>query len=226
MPTELIHTRLAAVLAEFPVVGKDQRNPSQGYSYRGIDDALGHLHGLLAKHGLYLSIRWGTPTKAEVGQTRSGAKQWCTLLEGSLGFVCSEDGSVVDISMVGEAIDAGDKGLMKAQANALKYAIWYTFCVPTFEVKDSEAFPDEPVVYHPAGEPAMTDPVQPSERQSLPQDWVKRIRACRSVEKLEQVGSEAKLALAGLDPGDEVRIAAQAEYRRKKEMLTLVVPHG
>jgi hypothetical protein len=32
--------------------------------------------------------------------------------------------------------------MMKAQANGLKYCIWYTFCVPTAEKKDSEAFED------------------------------------------------------------------------------------
>jgi hypothetical protein len=44
---------------------------------------------------------------------------------------------------------------MKAQANGLKYVIWYTFVVPTAEKKDSEAFEDEDVA-KPAAAPART----------------------------------------------------------------------
>ena len=55
----------------------------------------------------------------------------------------AEDGSFVESEMVGEGVDTGDKAMMKAQANALKYAIWYTFAVPTHEKLDSEAFDDE-----------------------------------------------------------------------------------
>ena len=136
----LIYAKMAAILAEFPVVSKDQKNSHFGYKFRGIDDALGHAHGLLGKHGVFLLPRYTECTLEECGNNQVRA-----VVRGEVAFVTT-DGSFVSSGLVGEGIDKGDKALMKAQANALKYAIWYTFCVPTEEMKDSEAFPEpEPV---------------------------------------------------------------------------------
>ncbi len=56
----------------------------------------------------------------------------------------AEDGSFVEFPVGGEAQDSGDKATNKAASAALKYAIMQTFLIPTAEVKDSEADPEEP----------------------------------------------------------------------------------
>lgn len=148
-----IYQKMAAILAEFPAVTKDHKNPSQGYQYRGIDDGLAALKPLLAKHGVFMQLVDLVPTFSEAGTTRSGAAQVRCVVTGKVRFVCGEDASFTECTLIGEGIDLSDKAMMKAQANGLKYAIWYTFCVPTAEKKDSEAFED-PDSTPPAGKRA------------------------------------------------------------------------
>lgn len=136
-----IFAAMAAILADFPAVGKENKNPSQGYNYRGVDDALEAAHPLFAKHGVFLAI---ADTKAEfmdAGETKAGKAQVRCVYTANVKFT-HVDGSSVEAGMVGEAIDTGDKALMKAQANAMKYLLWYTFVVPTRETLDSEAYSD------------------------------------------------------------------------------------
>lgn len=138
-----IYAAMARILAEFPVVPKGRKNSGGGnYMYRGIDDVYTAAHGLLAKHGVF---PMPNITKMEfelVGETKNGVKQFRCTVHGILTFAHA-DGSVVDVDIAGEGIDTGDKGGMKAISNAVKYAYWNTFCVPTDVKKDSEAF-DEP----------------------------------------------------------------------------------
>ena len=139
--SDSIHKKMAAILAEFPAVTKDRLQPQAKYNYRGIDDALRELNPLLSKHGVYLQLVDLVPTFLDAGTTKSGNTQVRCVVVGKVRFV-SDDGSYTEASLVGEGVDTGDKAMMKAQANGLKYVLWYTFCVPTDEKKDSEAFED------------------------------------------------------------------------------------
>ena len=131
---------MAAVLADFEAVAKSHKNKQQNYNFRGVDDALRVLHPLLAKHKIYTGY---SDMLAELSEfkTRNSTNFRC-VVHGTVEFR-HEDGSFVTRATVGEGADSYDKATMKAMANGLKYVIWYTFCVPTAEKKDSEAF-DEP----------------------------------------------------------------------------------
>ena len=50
-----IHQAMAAILAEIPSIGKDNRNKDQGFQYRGIDDVYNALHPLLARHKVFMA---------------------------------------------------------------------------------------------------------------------------------------------------------------------------
>lgn len=141
--SQAIHAAMAAIVADFPGISKDHKNPSQGYQYRGIDDGLCALNPLLAKHKVYLQLCDLVPTFSEGPTTKAGIKQVRCTVVGLVRFVSGEDGSYTEASLIGEGIDSGDKAMMKAQANGLKYVIWYSFAVPTAEKKDSEAYPDD-----------------------------------------------------------------------------------
>lgn len=140
--SDYIHKRMAAILAEFPAVPKERSGAGISYKYRGIDDALRALNPLLAKHGVYMRVNYLAPEFTAAAATSSGKPQFRCVLTGEMQFT-ADDGSFASIALAGEGIDTADKALMKAQANALKYGIWYTFCVPTDEKKDSEAFDGE-----------------------------------------------------------------------------------
>lgn len=136
--------KLSKIQAEFPVVTKGRRVTGGGasYSYRGIDDALSVLNPLLAKHRVFMRPCFQHVT-TEACMTSGGKPAFRTNVRGTLYFQCGDTGEGLGVDMVGEGMDNADKGTMKAQANALKYALWYTFCVPTEEKKDSEAFDNE-----------------------------------------------------------------------------------
>lgn len=137
-----IYKRMAAILADFPAVAKSQSGDGISYNYRGIDDALGALHPLLAKHRVFMTTRWQAPEFSE-RKNRQGRTEHHVLINGALVFA-ADDGSCLTVGLTGEGQDTRDKAIMKAMANALKYAIWYTFAVPTAEKKDSEAYDAEP----------------------------------------------------------------------------------
>ena len=145
-----IYEAMASVLAEFPVVTKDRKNPSQGYSFRGIDDVYLAAHDLLAKYKIFPLPCNLQMTLHEAPDTNRGGKQYRALVHGELRFTHA-DGSSVSVGLAGEGIDSSDKAGMKAISNAVKYAYWNTFCVPNQVKKDSEAFhadePDEPDDY-------------------------------------------------------------------------------
>jgi hypothetical protein len=148
--SDSIHKKMAAILAEFPAVTKDRLQPQARYNYRGIDDALRELNPLLSKHGVYLQLVDLVPTFMDAGASKSGNSFVRCVVVGKVRFT-SSDGTFTEASLVGEGVDTGDKALMKAQANGLKYVLWYTFCVPTDEKKDSEAFDDPDTGSTPSG---------------------------------------------------------------------------
>lgn len=137
-----IANKMSMIQSEFPAVSKERKSdPRSGanYNYRGIDDALRVLNPLLSKHRVFLLPSYRS-ARTESCQTSTGKPAFRSVVTGELRFVCGDTGEYVIVDMVGEGMDMADKGTMKAQANAMKYAIFYTFCVPTEEPKDSESF--------------------------------------------------------------------------------------
>jgi hypothetical protein len=132
----LIHKQMAAILADVGAVEKSRRNQQQNYAFRGIDDVLAALHPLFAKHGVYCTPIVEDVQRSEY-QTKSGTAMFSTLVRVRHRFH-AQDGSYVDCVTVGEGSDSGDKSANKAMAGAYKYALFYTFSIPTEEAKDSE----------------------------------------------------------------------------------------
>jgi len=153
--TPLIYGRMADILADVTAIGKDRKNPQQGYSFRGIDDFLDALHPLLAKHRVFPSPKY-TDLKREERQTARGGTLTYTTVTGEVTFY-AEDGSSVTTNTIGEGMDSGDKSSNKAMSAAYKYALMQTFAVPVGLAIDSETDTPEP------SEPAPRRP-QPPQR--------------------------------------------------------------
>jgi hypothetical protein len=49
------------------------------------------------------------------------------------------DGSSVSATVIGEAMDSGDKATNKSMSIAFKYACFQVFCIPTEEMRDPDA---------------------------------------------------------------------------------------
>ncbi len=135
--TVKIYSAMAGVMRDMIAIGKDKTNQSQGFKYRGIDDAYNALQPILAKNGVF-----NVPEVIEKWrEERTNAKGTIlafTVLRMKYTFY-AEDGSSVCCIVEGEGMDSGDKSSNKAMAIAHKYALIQTFCVPTEITDDPDA---------------------------------------------------------------------------------------
>jgi len=140
-----IFTAMAEIMKETAAIGKDQKNPQQGFKYRGIDDVYNAMHGVLAKHGVFMTPECLEKTREE-RVNKNGTVLAFTSLRMKYTFY-ADDGSSVSCVVEGEGMDSGDKSTNKAMAIAHKYALLQTFCIPTAETKDPDADSHEVSAY-------------------------------------------------------------------------------
>lgn len=137
MPTPArIHESIVMVMRDIDAIGKEQRNASQGYSFRGIDDVYNELHSTLAKHGVF-TVPKVLSERSEERTTNKGTNMIYRIMHIRFRFYAT-DGSFVDAVVVGEGMDSGDKACNKAMSVAHKYAFIQVFAIPTREDKDPE----------------------------------------------------------------------------------------
>lgn len=125
-----IYARLIGILAEVEAIPKNQRNAQQGFNFRGVDDAVNAMHDIFARWEV-IPLPCVLETHTEVRQGRNGPLNY-VFLKVRYTFV-TVDGSSASATTVGESLDAGDKAATKALSNALKYALFQTFQIPTNE---------------------------------------------------------------------------------------------
>ena len=133
----LIYKKLGEVMSKIDAIDKGQKNVQQGFMFRGIDDFMNALHGLMADAGIII-----LPSEVEHVQenytTKNGGTQFRTRLHLRFTFVSTEDGSSVTADGWGEAADNGDKGYNKCKSIALKYVLMQMFLVPTKDIADPD----------------------------------------------------------------------------------------
>lgn len=169
MEQNLIHKKIIAILNEVEFIGKDRKNPQQNYNFRGIDDMYNALHKSFAKNGVFIMSEV-TNSKREERPSKGGGLLIWTIVDVRFTFL-AEDGSSVQSTMIGEAMDSGDKGCNKAMSAALKYALMQMLLIPTMEKKDPE---DET--------PEVKDPQQVRKEEVLD-----LITKCKDVDDLKQL---------------------------------------
>lgn len=145
--TGLIYKKLGEVMGKIGAIDKERKNEQQGFMFRGIEDFMNSLHGLMAEAGIII-----LPSEIEHIQenfettNREGRKslQFRTRLHIRFTFASTEDGSAVTADGWGEAADNGDKGYNKCKNIALKYVLMQMFLVPTKDIADPDKeVPDE-----------------------------------------------------------------------------------
>ena len=136
-----IQTAIVGVMRDIASTGiaKTQRNTQQGYNFRGIEAAMNELSPLLVKHGIMVTPSYSELSITERAKDGGKATRFCTI-KGAFRFEAS-DGSNTTSECYGEAMDSGDKAVIKAQSVAFRNALFQQFVVPTMAV-DPEAFAD------------------------------------------------------------------------------------
>lgn len=133
-----VHSALLRVMRDLPVVGKEQRNeesPEQ-FMFRGVDAMVNAVGPLLRKHGVQHMPKVLKADLRPVGTDRGAAMvAWVRMRYTFHG----PDGSKRKAEVIGEAMDAGDKALSKAQSVAWRVALIQVFAVPTGE-RDPDSF--------------------------------------------------------------------------------------
>lgn len=112
--------------------------------FRGIDDVMNELHELFAKNEVFIlqEVQEFTSEKLPVKKickdgSTTESTQFHTHVTVKFRYVTT-DGSSVETTNVGEAMDSFDKGMNKAMSIALKYSLLQMFLIPTKEKKDPD----------------------------------------------------------------------------------------
>ena len=137
MENGMIYSKIAQIMKEVPAIGKNQRNAQQGFSYRGIDDAMNALQNVLPKYGVFY-VPEVIDSQREERTTAKGGNLIYSVLKVKYTFY-AEDGSHVSAIVQSEGMDSADKSSNKAMSAACKYALFQVFNIPTKEMID----PDE-----------------------------------------------------------------------------------
>lgn len=127
-----IYVALAKVMTDVRGVAKGDRNNAQNFSFRGIDAVLNAVGPALRKHGV-LSVPQvldHTTEIVEVGQKKTPMKS--VVVTVTYTFY-GPAGDSVAATVLGEAMDSGDKAVSKAMSVALRTALIQTLALPTDE---------------------------------------------------------------------------------------------
>ena len=131
-----IYGAISNVMADIGAVGKNNTNQFDKYKFRGIDDVMNALYPAMVKNHVFV-----TPEVLEAQREERASKDGKTMMYTILTIkytFYTDDGSHVECTVIGEAMDRSDKSTNKAMSAGFKYACFQTFCIPTEELIDSE----------------------------------------------------------------------------------------
>lgn len=132
----MIYKAISEAMKACEAVGKDSRNPQQGYTYRGIDAVMNAINPALTKAQIFAVPEVLEVTREERTTSRGGNIIYSVAKIKYTFFAA--DGSNISATVIGEGMDSGDKSMNKAMSAAFKYALFQVFCIPTEEMIDSE----------------------------------------------------------------------------------------
>ena len=138
MASEQIYELIPKIMGDIGHIGKDKTAKTDKFSYkfRGIEDVYNAVGPVLVKYGVFIVPSVKSLSVKQVS-TYGGKSATQIVMEVAYRFY-APDGSFVEAITVGESMDTSDKAANKAMSDAMKYAVWQTFCIPTLAV-DSEA---------------------------------------------------------------------------------------
>ena len=180
-----IYEAISAVMADVGAVGKDKVNQLQKYNFRGIDDVMNALNPAMVKHKVFVAPEV-LEEKREERTTGKGGLLIYSILKVKFTFY-TVDGSSVEATVIGEAMDSGDKSMNKAMSAAFKYACFQTFCIPTEEMKGSEVDSPEPA---PKVEEKKDNPDLTPHGEGMTPERLEKIKA-----EMERTGTTEKTIL-------------------------------
>ena len=149
---------LAAVMAELPNIGKDDKSP-EGFAFRGIEAMTRVVQPLLAKHGVIISPEAEITSVVPSPAMKDG---WQDVYLRVRWTITGPDGSTIAAQTNGIGRDRVDRGANKAQTQAYKYLLLHLLCV-----SDGKDDADGQTYEHAYQEQPVEDPAVPGLRTSI-----------------------------------------------------------
>ena len=167
--TPKIFAAMNAVMTGVQSVGKDGKNNSQNYKFRGIDAVVNAVGPEFRKCGVMSTSKILDVNRSTVSANGKATREVSVTIEYT--FHCVEDGSSVSTVVVAEAMDWGDKATAKVMSVAYRTALLQILCIPTDDPDPDEYSYErsapaqrpavrEPAVSRPASKPAEVKPVE------------------------------------------------------------------
>lgn len=193
-------------------IPKAHLNSQDQYSYRSIDDVLGKLGPLLARHRLCVLPR---VLKRESAERDGDNQSILTSVHMVIAYdlISSRDGSRHTIKASGEALDPSDKATAKAASAAYKSAMLQTFCVPVTDGADADAISPKLRKNRIAPEPAQG-------WEAWSADIAEMIDGCQTLEALDRMRGQQAALLTSISRGrpDFYAVLGQNFARRSEEL--------
>lgn len=169
----LIHAAMHKAMEEICRlgIGKLQKNTQQGYNFRGIESAMNEMSPIMVRNGIVPQARYSelTITERVKGDPADGKAMRFVVLKGTFTFTAS-DGSRITSEAYGEAMDSGDKAVVKAQSVAFRTALFQQFVVPTAAMDPESDEYDGPV--------------------DVLAEWTSKVEACTTTDELGKVSKD------------------------------------
>ena len=136
---------IGKAMGEIGHIGKDKEaknfSGKKMYNFRGIDDVYNAINPVFAKYGLFIIPEIINQNREERDRVSDNGQKIGVLIYSILTVrfsIYAPDGSYVQGTTVGEAMDTGDKSMNKAMSAALKYFLFQTLLIPTEELTDPD----------------------------------------------------------------------------------------
>lgn len=171
--------RITAVMDAVGAVGKNQRNESQKFNFRGIDAVVNAVSPALREQGLVIVPRVISADYDLLPSASGGTLKTARLIVEYT--VHSPDGEPVVGLVASEAFDSGDKATAKALSVAYRSFMLQLLCIPTDE-------PDPDEATYNIGQKQAPIASQPGK------DWLAAANATKTLAELQTVYHEASAA--------------------------------
>ncbi len=217
-----IAEKILSIMADIGYIQKDGKNKFQNYSYVSESAAVTAIREAMIKHRVVAFPRVTAHNVIEAGTTKGGAMQFLTTTLTAYQFVDVDSGESVEVSLVGQGIDSGDKGAYKAATGVNKYVLMKVFQLATGD--DPEKDDDSG-----NGKKGKTTKVQGKKppKTEAPDDTVDRRKNILTYigeheTKVYPVGKavanarDKHLGVADVDKADTEHLAAYAGHIREK----------
>lgn len=136
-----IHKRISMVMVDVGAIAKSGKNEADGYMFRSIDDVYDKLQPVLGKHGVFFLPSVLESKEERFKGTFEGKKNVSLIrikLKVKYSIFAAEDGSTIETTVEGEAIDDSDKATNKALTAAFKYMLIQVFCIAVKNLADAD----------------------------------------------------------------------------------------